>query len=209
MAVQKKMSFGLFFLNSVSPWKTDAEEIRNGLEQIRLADELGFESAWVAEHNARSYGVVTSASVYLAAAAAQTKNIKLGTAVARLPLHHPLQLAEELNLVDVISNGRLYVGVGKGYDPLEFSAYNIDYEERHEKFTESLDILKAALNQPVVSYSGKFFNFNDISVYPRPVQSPPQSSLWFHRTTRQSSMQRRKGIRSFWGALRTAILCTN
>lgn len=172
MVANNQMGFGLFFLNSVSPWKTDAEEVRNGLEQIRLADELGFDTAWVAEHNARSYGVVTSASVYLSAAAAQTKRIKLGTAVVRLPLHHPLQVAEELNLVDVISGGRLYVGVGKGYDILEFQAYNIDYDERHEKFTESLEVLKAALSQKVVSHSGKFFDFKDIPVYPRPVQQP-------------------------------------
>lgn len=167
-----KMNFGLFFLNSISPWKTDAQELRDGLEQIRVADELGFESAWIAEHNARSYGVVTSASVYMAAAAAQTNRIKLGTAVVRLPLHHPLQVAEELNVVDIISGGRLYVGVGKGYDILEFEAYNIDFEDRHNRFTESLDVLKAALAQPVVSYSGNYFNFKDIPVYPRPLQQP-------------------------------------
>ena len=172
MTTQGKMNFGLFFLNSISPWKTDAEELKDGLEQIREADKLGYDAAWVAEHNARSYGVVTSASVYLAAAAAQTTKIKLGTAVVRLPLHHPLQVAEELNLVDIVSDGRLYIGVGKGYDILEFEAYNIDFEDRHDRFTESLEVLKAALTQKVVSHAGKYFNFSDIPVYPRPVQQP-------------------------------------
>jgi alkanesulfonate monooxygenase SsuD/methylene tetrahydromethanopterin reductase-like flavin-dependent oxidoreductase (luciferase family) len=167
-----EMSFGLFFLNSKSPFKSEAEELRNGLEQIKAGDEFGFHSAWIAEHNARDYGVVTSSTVYLAAAAAQTKRIRLGSAVARLPLHHPMQLAEEMTLVDVISNGRLYVGVGKGYDKLEFEAYNVDFDDRHAKFEESLDVLKAALYNPRISYSGKFFNFEDIPIYPRPIQQP-------------------------------------
>jgi alkanesulfonate monooxygenase SsuD/methylene tetrahydromethanopterin reductase-like flavin-dependent oxidoreductase (luciferase family) len=168
----KDMTFGLFFLNSVAPWKTDAEELRNGLDQIKLADELGFHSAWIAEHNARAYGVVSSTAVYLSAAAAITKNIKLGSAVSRLPLHHPLQLAEDMALVDVISDGRLYLGVGKGYDKLEFDAYNADFEDRHDRYLESLDILTTALQNPTVNYSGKFFDIKDIPVYPRPIQNP-------------------------------------
>lgn len=168
----KDMTFGLFFLNSVAPWKTDAEELRNGLDQIKYADELGFHSAWIAEHNARAYGVVSSTSVYLAAAAAVTKNIKLGSAVSRLPLHHPLQLAEDMALVDIISNGRLYLGVGKGYDKLEFDAYNINFDERHDRYLESLDILTTALLNDRVNYSGKFYDIKNIPVYPRPVQNP-------------------------------------
>jgi alkanesulfonate monooxygenase SsuD/methylene tetrahydromethanopterin reductase-like flavin-dependent oxidoreductase (luciferase family) len=168
----KDMTFGLFFLNSVAPWKTDAEELRNGLDQIKAADELGFHSAWIAEHNARAYGVVSSTAVYLSAAAAMTKNIKLGSAVTRLPLHHPLQLAEDMALVDVISDGRLYLGVGKGYDKLEFEAYNVDFEERHDRYLESLDILTTALQNGTVTYSGKFYDIENIPVYPRPVQNP-------------------------------------
>ncbi|RNF39805.1 LLM class flavin-dependent oxidoreductase [Planococcus salinus] len=171
----KDMTFGLFYLNSVAPWKTDAEELRNGLDQIKLADELGYHAAWIAEHNARAYGVVSSTAVYLSAAAAMTKNIKLGSAVSRLPLHHPLKLAEDMALVDVISDGRLYLGVGKGYDKLEYDAYNEDFDERHDKYLESLDIVTTALQNDVVTYSGKFYDIQDIKVYPRPVQEsgPP------------------------------------
>ena len=172
---QQSMKFGLFFLNSVPPTKTDAQELRDGLEQIQVADELGYEAAWIAEHNARSYGVVSNTAVYLAAAAATTKNIKLASGITRLPLHHPLKVAEEMNLVDVISNGRLYLGVGKGYDKLEFDAYNIDFEARHENYLESLDILTAALQSERVTYSGQFYNIENVPVYPRPVQKdgPP------------------------------------
>ena len=172
---EQDMKFGLFFLNSVPPTKTDAEELRDGLEQIQVADELGYEAAWIAEHNARSYGVVSNTAVYLAAAAATTKNIKLATGVTRLPLHHPLKVAEEMNLVDVISNGRLYLGVGKGYDKLEFDAYNIHFDDRHERYLESLDILTAAFQSERVTYSGQFYNIENVPVYPRPVQQdgPP------------------------------------
>lgn len=172
MTTKGKMKAGLFFLNSIAPWKTDAEELMNGLDQIKLADELGFDSAWVAEHNARKYGVVSSPPQYLAAAAAQTKRIKLGTAVVRLPFHHPLKLAEELSMLDIISDGRLYVGVGKGYDAYEFEAYNIDFDERHDRYQEILDIVTTALQNEKVSYSGNFYNFQDVPVYPRPVQKP-------------------------------------
>jgi len=169
------MNFGLFFLNSVAPWKTDAEELRDGLEQIKLGDDLGFHTAWIAEHNARKYGVVSSTSVYMAAAAAQTKQINLASGVSRLPLHHPLKVAEEMALVDVISNGRVFIGVGKGYDAYEFEAYNIDFDERHDRFTESMDILTTALKNEKVSYVGNFYNIEDVPVYPRPVQKdgPP------------------------------------
>ncbi len=171
----KDMTFGLFFLNSVPPTKTGAQELKDGLEQIRYADELGYHSVWIAEHNARAYGVVSNTSVYLAAAAAITKNIKLASGVSRLPIHHPLKVAEEMNLVDVISDGRLYLGVGKGYDKLEFEAYNIDFDERHDRYLESLDILKAALQSERVTYSGQFYNIENVPVYPRPVQQdgPP------------------------------------
>lgn len=169
------MKFGLFFLNSIPPTKTDAEELRDGLEQIKVADELGYEAAWIAEHNARSYGIVSNTAVYLAAAAATTSRIKLASGISRLPLHHPLKVAEDMNLVDVISKGRLYLGVGKAYDKLEFDAYNIDFEERHDRYLESLDILTAALQSERVTYSGQFYNIENVPVYPRPVQKdgPP------------------------------------
>lgn len=172
----KNMTFGLFMLNSVPPWKTDAEEVRDELEQIKVADELGFHSAWVAEHNANIYGVVSSAHLFLMAAAAQTKQIKLGTAALRLPLyHHPLKLAEDLALVDIISNGRLYVGVGKGYDEREFSAYSVDFSQRDEMYQETLDVLELALKNEKITYNGKYFNIQDVPTYPQPVQTsgPP------------------------------------
>lgn len=171
----KDMTFGVLMLNTIPPWKTDAEELRDEFEQIKLADELGFHSAWVAEHNSNKYGAVASAQVYLAAAAVQTKRIKIGSAVVRLPLHQPVKLAEDLSLVDVLSNGRLYVGVGKGYDPNEYAGYNVDFELKDEMYREALDIMEAAFKNDKISHSGKFYNLKNVTTYPRPIQKsgPP------------------------------------
>lgn len=172
MSANKEMSFGIFCLNTKCSWKTDAEVIRDELEQVIAADRLGFQAAWVAEHNARPYGIVSSSPVFLAAASSQTKQIRLGTGVVRAPLYHPIRLAEELALLDIVSNGRLNIGVGRGYDPVEFKAYNVDFNEKDERHFESLEILQLALRNDTVAYSGKFYEIDEVKMYPQPVQKP-------------------------------------
>ena len=127
------MKFGTFHLYSKPDWMTDHDVIHSEFEQALWAEEFGFESVWIAEHSARVYGIVGAAQVPMAAIAARTEKIRIGTAVTRTALHHPLHVAEDLAYVDVISNGRLDWGIGKGYDPLEFSTYGVDYEERDER----------------------------------------------------------------------------
>ena len=135
------MNFGAFHLYSLPPWMSDSDVINQELEQACWLEELGFDEAWLAEHNAREYGIVGSLQVTAAALAARTKRIRIGAAVSRLPLHHPLHTAEDLALVDVISNGRFDLGFGKGYDPLEFETYGVDFEERDGRWEEALDIV--------------------------------------------------------------------
>src|SRR5690242_5749667 len=100
-----RMGFGTFHLFSLPDWMTDGEMIHNELEQGRWLEELSFDEAWLAEHNARVYGITGSLQVTAAALAATTQRIRIGAAVTRLPLHHPLHTAEDLALVDVLSNG--------------------------------------------------------------------------------------------------------
>lgn len=172
-----KPNFGIFLLSNLPPWKTENEVVQGALEQARLADELGFDAIWVGEHNARVYGIVASCQVLLAAAAAQTTRIKLGAAVTRLPLIHPMRAAEEFALVDQISNGRLYLGIGKGYDNLEFDAYGVDIAERDGRYREAQDIIREVWAAGKIAHHGPYYDIprvgeHPIELFPKPFQDP-------------------------------------
>ncbi len=168
----KPMSFSTFHLYSLPPWMTEEEMVHNEIEQAVWLEQLGFEEAWLAEHNARAYGVVGSLQITAAALAARTTRIRIGAAVTRLPLHHPLHTAEDLALVDVISGGRFDWGIGKGYDPLEFSTYGVPFEERDGRWEEALEIVLMAWRDGRVAYEGKYWNIPETEVFPKTVQKP-------------------------------------
>jgi alkanesulfonate monooxygenase SsuD/methylene tetrahydromethanopterin reductase-like flavin-dependent oxidoreductase (luciferase family) len=107
-----------------------------------------------------------------AAAASRTRRIRIGLAAAILPFHHPLRLAEQIALVDIISNGRLDVGVGRGNRPAEFRGYRVPQEESRERFDEAVEIMQRAWTQERVTYDGRFFTVPGVSVIPKPVQRP-------------------------------------
>ena len=160
------MKFGTFHLYSQPPWFTEQEMISQELEQARWLEDLGFDEAWLAEHNARVYGIVGSLQITAAALAATTKRIRIGAAVTRLPLHHPLHTAEDLALVDVLSNGRFDWGFGKGYDPLEFETYGVDFEEREGRWEEALDIVLRAWRDGRIAHKGKFWTIPETELFP-------------------------------------------
>ena len=171
--------FGIFLLTNLPDWSNDTEAVHKGIEQIRRADELGFEEAWVAEHNGRNYGIISSAQLMLAAAATVTSRIRLGSAVTRLPMHHPLRLAEDFAYVDQLSKGRLNWGIGKAYDPLEFQAYGIPMAERDERYEEIFDIVMQAWRTGRVSYQGKHYQVpgpgdvtDSVELFPKVYQDP-------------------------------------
>jgi alkanesulfonate monooxygenase SsuD/methylene tetrahydromethanopterin reductase-like flavin-dependent oxidoreductase (luciferase family) len=171
--------YGIFSLSNVPPWNTHTEVVNKALEQIQHADKLGFEEAWVAEHNGRRYGIVASAQILLAAAAASTTRIRLGSGVSRLPMHHPLRLAEDYAYVDQLSHGRLNFGIGKAYDRLEFQAYGIPEDERDERYEEVFEIVMQAWTQGKVKYKGKHYQVpaegpvaEEIELFPEVYQKP-------------------------------------
>ncbi|MCH9648080.1 MAG: LLM class flavin-dependent oxidoreductase [Deltaproteobacteria bacterium] len=108
------------------------------LEEAALADHLGFASLWISEHHFRSLSTVPNPAILLAAMAQHTRTIRLGPATSVLPLHNPIHLAEDYALVDVLSNGRLNMGVGSGSQAMEFSPFNVDFELRREQFVKNL-----------------------------------------------------------------------
>jgi len=166
--------FGLFFLVSVPESHDNVAAYQNEIDQMVLADEFypGFDGIWVGEHHFSPYGTVGSAMGLSAFAAARTKRIRIGQAVNVLPFIHPIRLAEDAAMVDILSGGRLNFGIGRGYSALEYGGLGISMDESRQRFNESIDIILEAWTKPSFSYSGEFFQVPHVSIYPRPVQRP-------------------------------------
>jgi len=144
------------------------------LEQIVHAEALGFHALWLAElHFHRRFSILAAPLLTASAAAQRTQRIRLGIAVNILPLHHPVRLAEEGAVLDVLSHGRLDFGVGRGHPfPGVYESFQIPPAESRARFAEALDILIGAWTHEPFTYQGRFFQVPEIAVVPRPVQRP-------------------------------------
>ncbi|WP_205473594.1 LLM class flavin-dependent oxidoreductase [Nocardioides sp. SYSU D00038] len=163
------MKFGIMNLFPVSEGSSDHQVLRDTLDEIQLADELGFDSVWLAEHHFSQYGILGSPLHFGMAIAERTKRITIGTAVLVIPLHDPLRLAEDIAALDVLSGGRVSIGVGRGYQPKEFNGFGIPLEESKQRYAETLEVVRLALTTENFSYQGRFFRYDDITTYPRPL----------------------------------------
>ena len=171
------MKLGYFTLTDNPPDYGDSRKDPNRLIQEVLAEcihaeELGFNSVWVPEHHFGLFGVLPSPSMLLSYIAARTSQIKLAPATVVLPLNHPLRVAEEFALLDLLSNGRSVFCAGRGYDAREYAAFEVDYGTSPEMFFEGLDFLQKAWTKDTISYEGTFYRFPECAITPRPVQQP-------------------------------------
>jgi alkanesulfonate monooxygenase SsuD/methylene tetrahydromethanopterin reductase-like flavin-dependent oxidoreductase (luciferase family) len=167
------MRFGFFDQLPRADWQTESQRYKDILAQIELGDQLGFATVWLGElHFIPNFSTLASPLMILAAAAQRTRRIRLGTAVTLLPLHNPVKMAEDAATLDVLSDGRLEFGVGRGATPVYFAGYNGSQEESRERFEESLDVILRAWSTEHLSYEGKYFRVQDVRVTPRPVQKP-------------------------------------
>jgi alkanesulfonate monooxygenase SsuD/methylene tetrahydromethanopterin reductase-like flavin-dependent oxidoreductase (luciferase family) len=166
------MRFGTFFFFQAAPGHRHADIIHRELEQVEWTEELGFDEVWFTEHHFIDYGLSVDPSSLAAAAASRTRRVRIGLAAAILPFHHPLRLAEQMALVDIISSGRLDVGVGRGNRPAEFAGYRVPQVESRERFDETVEILRLAWTRERFSFHGRFFDVDDVRVIPKPVQQP-------------------------------------
>ncbi|HVB89030.1 MAG TPA: LLM class flavin-dependent oxidoreductase [Beijerinckiaceae bacterium] len=142
-------------------------------EQAILADALGFHSAWIGEHHFDTLGVNSCPNLLLASIAPVTKRIRLAPAVAVLPLHHPLRLAEEWATLDLISGGRVDFAAGRGYDRREYEPFGADFMSSLELLDEGCEIILKAWSEPGKwSHRGKHYVIEDMSITPKPVQRP-------------------------------------
>ncbi len=172
------MRFGTYYFLQAPPGSSHAEVIHREFAQILLSEELGYDSVWLTEHHFIEYGISTSPMALAAAIAARTERIQIGLAAVILPFHDPIRLAEEIAFVDILSRGRLRVGLGRGNRPVEFAGYRVSQQENRERFGETLEVMIQAWTQERVSYQGKFFKIDNIPVIPKPHQKPhPPLSL--------------------------------
>ncbi|MET0486654.1 MAG: LLM class flavin-dependent oxidoreductase, partial [Candidatus Rokuibacteriota bacterium] len=166
------MRFGTYYFLQAPPAIDHAEVIQREIEQMVWTEELGFDSIWLTEHHFIDYGLSVSPSVLAAAAAMRTQRVRIGLAAAILPFHDPIRLAEELALVDILSGGRLDVGVGRGNRPVEFEGLRVPQIENRERFEETLAIMVKAWTEERFSFEGRHFTIPEVRVIPKPLQRP-------------------------------------
>lgn len=157
------------------PWPEGTEPARiiaETTEQIQYAEELGFVSAWLAEHHFTRYSMVPSSLILATHIAAHTRKIRVGTAVLVSPLHNPLRLAEDAAMLDLTSGGRLDVGFGRGSGGYEYAGYGLDPAESAERFQDSIKIVQGLWTTPGFSYESRFNQLRDINLSPPPLQKP-------------------------------------
>ena len=142
------------------------------LEQVAFADQLGFDLVWLTEHHFVDDGYLPSFAVVAGAIAARTSRVRISTDIALAPFHHPLRLAEDLAVLDNLSGGRMELGLGLAYAPHEFRAFGIPRAQRVSRTEETIQILKQAWSDEPVRFAGKRYAFDDVMVYPKPVQRP-------------------------------------
>jgi alkanesulfonate monooxygenase SsuD/methylene tetrahydromethanopterin reductase-like flavin-dependent oxidoreductase (luciferase family) len=156
----------------------DADFYAAMFEQIEYLDQADFETIWTTEHHFVDDGYLSSLMPMLAAIAARTKRVKVGSFVLLGPFYHPLRLAEDAALIDVISNGRLRLGIGVGYRREEFEIFQIPRRERLGRTLEAIEILRRAWTGERFNFEGKHFNFKDARVLPKPISPKGPELLW-------------------------------
>jgi alkanesulfonate monooxygenase SsuD/methylene tetrahydromethanopterin reductase-like flavin-dependent oxidoreductase (luciferase family) len=142
------------------------------LERIEVMDKVGFDAVWLAEHHFSSFSVCPSVHMVGTLAAARTKRLRIGTAVSLAAFYHPLRLAEEVALLDVLSGGRVNWGAGRGFAPVEFNAFGVPTTESAERFREAVEIVLQAWAQERLTYRGAHYSFENLEVLPKPLQTP-------------------------------------
>jgi len=174
------MRFGMNF-GMVAPqgsgvtWQSAVQDL---IELAPEMEDLGYDSLTVTEHHFQRDGHNSSPLVVLAAVAAVTKRMNIGTNILLAPLYNPVKLAEDIAVLDNISNGRVTVGIAPGYVTEEFAGLMVPYEERVSRFEETVDILLAAWTNEVFSHEGKHFSIPPTHLTPKPVQDP-HPPIWY------------------------------
>jgi luciferase family oxidoreductase group 1 len=149
-----------------------AQVYQRALSRIEIMDRTGYDAVWLAEHHFNSFSVCPSVHLMGTHVAARTQRLRIGTAVTLAAFYHPLRIAEEIALLDVLSGGRVNFGAGRGFDPTEFRAFGVPVEESADRFREAVEVVLAAWSADRLDYRGKYWSFEDVEVLPKPAQQP-------------------------------------
>lgn len=179
-----KFGYQFDFRNPPGSGRRVTEVYQEMFRQAERAEELGFDSLWLTEHHFTDDGYLPAMIPMAAALAARTTRVTIGTYVLLAPFHHPLKLAEETAVTDVIANGRLRLGLGLGYRQEEFAGFEIARNERLGRTLETIEILRRAWTGERFDFAGKYFNVRDVRVLPRPISQPHPEILWGGATTK-------------------------
>ncbi len=174
------MQFDLFYEISQPPHlaRSEAQAYADTLAEIELADRLGFGCAWLVEHHfMRGYSHSSKPDLVLAAASQRTRRIRLGLSVVPLPYHHPVHIAERVATLDILTGGRLELGIGRGFSPQEYGVFGAAMSDSRSRTAESLAILRQSFLRRPVTFHGEHYQLDALDILPYPVQSP-HPPLW-------------------------------
>lgn len=166
------MKLGMLHLFENPAGKTEHQIVKEQTDLMIAAEDLGFDSVWPAEHHFSEYGWCASPQVTLASIATRTKRIRLGTGVVVLPFHNPVRVAEDFAFLDLLSDGRVDLGLGRGYQPLEYKGFNMDQTHSRDIFDEGVRLIRECWTKDRVTFKGKYYQVDDMEIRPRPLQKP-------------------------------------
>ena len=175
------MKFGIFYEHQLPrPWteRSELDLLQNSLTQIELADRLGFDYAWEVEHHfLEEYSHSSAPEVFLAAASQRTKRIRLGHGIIQLPTNHPARVAERVSTLDLVSNGRVELGIGEGSSTTELHPFGRKFHEKRAVWEDAVRALIPMFAEGPCEYHGEHFDFPLRNVLPKPLQKP-HPPLW-------------------------------
>lgn len=174
------MQFSLFYLPAFhAPVHKDPRTLYAQIvEEAKLGEQIGLHRIWLAEHHFDPYGGdIPHPCILLATIAQCTNRIGLATGGIAVPLHRPIEVAEQLAMVDVLSGGRLTIGVVRAFLAYEYDAYGIDMSESRERFTEGVEIIRGLFSEDSFSFTGNFNRFEEVEIRPKPIQRHPRLTL--------------------------------
>ncbi len=169
------MELAYYVLNTYVPELDGSPAALYGryFEQIAAAEAVGFDAVWVTEHHFSRFGGMTpNPQILLTAISQRTRRLRLGSAVSILPLHHPLQVAEDFAMLDVLSGGRLEFGAGRGMVLAGYDGYDVAWEGAQDRMKEALCLIERLWTEPTVAFDGRHYRCPAVSLLPRPVQQP-------------------------------------